>query len=201
MESPPPLPAPVKSSLSVGKIFLFIFAAFGALSVLALIGMFALADMQDSPATPTVRGSDAVAEPRVGVTSWSDVARSSSGFTPADIEARCRISGLEYYALARDGRLEGRATEAQLEQMEARGIKIYRAKIRKNTDVVFVISIIQAPRAFTPAEANEVLGILSPSTPVAVYGRFIYCNAGRPDPRGRGDEVIWMTPEALFGSL
>jgi len=37
---------------------------------------------------------------------------------------------------------------------------------------------------------------------VAVNGRFIYCFAGRPDPKGStGDDVIWMTPQALFDSL
>lgn len=81
------------------------------------------------------------------------------------------------------------------------GVKVYRAKIRKKNDVVFIISIIEAPRDFSSSQAEEVLSMLAPSTPAAVHGRFIYCNAGRPDPRGRGDEVIWMTPKELYDSL
>ena len=188
METPPPLPSPAKSGLGAGKIVLIAFAAIGALAVLALVGLYVLGSLADDAGSPLANAS-------------APVFRPTAGFTPADIEARCRASRLEYHALGGDSRLWGRANEQQQERLEAMGIKVYRAKIRKKYDVVFIISIIEAPGDFTSSQAKEVIGMLAPSTPVAVHGRFIYCNAGRPDPRGRGDEVIWMTPKELYEAL
>jgi len=118
METPPPLPAQTKSGSGAGKVVLIVFATFGVFAALAFVGLFTLGIMEGSASVRSV------------------------GFTPADIEARCRASGLDYHALARDSRLEGRASELQREQLESKGIKIYRAKIRKKSDVVFIISII-----------------------------------------------------------
>lgn len=178
MAIPPPLPSSAKPALGAGKIVLIVFASIGALAALAFVGLYALGSLAN------------------GVGATQDV-----GFTPADIEARCRQHRLDYHALARDGSLLGRASEAHQERLAAMGVKVYRAKIRKKNDVVFIISIIEAPRDFSSSQAEEVLSMLAPSTPAAVHGRFIYCNAGRPDPRGRGDEVIWMTPKELYDSL
>jgi hypothetical protein len=100
-----------------------------------------------------------------------------------------------------DIQLSGRASEAQREKLAADGIKVYRAKISKRSNVVYIISIIEAPRPFSSGQAKEVLEMLTPSTPVAVSGRYIYCNAGRPDPRSMSDEVIWMPPQELYESL
>ena len=188
METPPPLPSPAKSGLGTGKIALIVFAAIGALAVLAFVGLYILGSLADGAGSRSANAS-------------APAFRPTAGFTPAEIEARCRASGLDYHALGRDGRLLDRASEEHQEQLAAKGIKVYRAKIRKKYDVVFIISIIEAPRDFTSSQAKEVVGMLAPSTPVAVHGRFIYCNAGRPDPRGRGDEVIWMTPQELFNAL
>ncbi len=79
---------------------------------------------------------------------------------------------------------------------------MYRIKIRKRHEVVFIVSVIESPRDFSSSEAKEVLAAVAPPTPVAVNGRFIYCFAGRPDPKGStGDDVIWMTPQDLYESL
>jgi hypothetical protein len=187
METPPPLPSSNKPGMGAGKIVLIVFASIGALTVLALIGFYVLGSLA-GVADTSLAGAPS-ARP------------ASVGFTPQAIEERCRRSGLDYHALGRDSRLLERASEAHQEQLEAMGVKVYRAKIRKKYDVVYIISIIEAPRDFSAAQAKEVLGMLAPSTPVAVHGRFIYCNAGRPDPRGRGDDVIWMTPQELYESL
>jgi hypothetical protein len=189
MSMPPPLPVQPKPGVSTAKVLLIIFGSVAAVVVLALAGLFVLGRAVTDTSV-TVRGE-----------SYSGGRPASVSFTPGAIEARCRASGLDYHALARDSRLEGRATEAQREQLEAKGIKIYRAKIRKKSDVVYIISIIESPRDFTSSQAKEILEILEPATPVAVHGKFIYCNAGRPDPKGRGDEIIWMTPQALFEAL
>lgn len=186
---PPPLPVQPKASVSTAKVLLIVFSSVAAVVVLALAGLFMLGLAGVDTGDATASESSSGGRP------------ASVSFTPRDIEARCRASGLDYHALARDSRLEGRATEAQREQLEAKGIKIYRAKIRKKSDVVYIISIIESPRDFTSSQAKEILEILDPATPVAVHGKFIYCNAGRPDPKGRGDEIIWMTPQALFDSL
>lgn len=178
METPPPLPSSAKPGLGAGKIVLIVFASLGALLVLALVGLYAL-------------GSSAN-----GVGSTQDV-----GFAPADIEARCRQNGLEYYAGESSSRLWSRANEQQQERLKALGIKLYRVKIRKKYDVVYIVSVIEAPRDFTPSLAKEVLEVLAPATPVAINGRFIYCFAGRPDPRGKGDEIIWMKPQQMFEAL
>ena len=178
MDTPPPLPPSNQPGMGAGKIFLIVFAAIGALLVFAFVGLYALGSLADSAGSSQ-----------------------TVGFTPADIEARCRQHRLDYHALGGDSRLLGRANEQQQERLEAMGVKVYRAKIRKKYDVVYIISIIEAPRDFSSSQAKEVLSMLAPSTPVAVHGRFIYCNAGRPDPRGRGDEVIWMTPQELYDSL
>lgn len=188
METPPPLPSPAKPGLGAGKIVLIVFAAIGALAVLAFVGLYILGSLTDGAGSPSANAS-------------APAFRPTAGFTPADIEARCRASRLEYHALGGDSRLWGRANEQQQERLEAMGIKVYRAKIRKKYDVVFIISIIEAPRDFSSSQAKEVLGMLAPATPVAVHDRFIYCNAGRPDPRGHGDEIIWMTPQELFNAL
>lgn len=187
MSLPPPLP--VKSGTSPAKVFLIVFGSLAGVVTLAVAGLFVygLAGDSHEASTGAGLGSSRRAVP--------------VSFTPQNIEERCRRSGLEYYALARDSRLSGRASEAQQEKLAADGIKVYRAKISKKSDVVYVISIIEAPRAFSSDQANEVLEMLAPSTPVAVSGRYIYCNAGRPDPRGRGDEVIWMPPQELYESL
>jgi hypothetical protein len=190
MEMPPPLPSPAKSGLGAGKIVLIVFATIGVLALLAVVGLYILGSLADANGSPSSRTA-----------SPAPTFRLTGGFTPADIEARCRASGLDYHALGRDSRLLDRASEEHQEQLAAKGIKVYRAKIRKKYDVVFIISIIEAPRDFTSSQAKEILGMLAPSTPVAVHGRFIYCNAGRPDPRGRGDEVIWMTPKELYEAL
>jgi hypothetical protein len=189
MSTPPPLQGQPKPGVSTAKVLLIVFGSVAAAAVLALAGLFVLglaAADTDAPADgePSSRGRPA-----------------SAGFTPQALEARCRARGLDYHALSRDGRLLDRATEAQQEQLEAKGIKVYRVKIRKKYDVVYIISVIEAPRDFTSSQAKEMLEILDPATPVAVHGRFIYCNAGRPDPKGRADEIIWMTPQALFEAL
>jgi len=190
METPPPLPSPAKSGQGAGKNILLVFTTIVALVMLALVGLYILGSLADGNVSPSS-----------GVAAPTPAFLPSGGFTPADIEARCRAAGLDYHALARDSRLLDRASEEHQEQLAAKGIKVYRAKIRKKSDVVYIISIIEAPRDFTSAEAKEILEMLAPSTPVAVHGRFIYCNAGRPDPRGRGDEVIWMTPKELYEAL
>ena len=187
MSLPPPFP--VKSGTSTAKVFLIVFGSLAGVVTLAVAGLFVygLAGDSHEASTGAGLGSSGRAVP--------------VSFTPQNIEERCRRSGLEYYALARDSRLSGRASEAQQEKLAADGIKVYRAKISKKSDVVYVISIIEAPRAFSSDQAKEVLEMLAPSTPVAVSGRYISCNAGRPDPRGRGDEVIWMPPQELYESL
>ena len=187
MSLPPPLP--VKSGTSPAKVFWIAFGSLAGIVTLAVAGLIVYDLAGDSQDDSTAAGLGAVGR------------AVSVSFTPQDIEERCRRSGLEYYALARDSRLSGRASEAQQEKLAADGIKVYRAKISKKSDVVYVISIIEAPRAFSSDQAKEVLEMLAPSTPVAVSGRYIYCNAGRPDPRGRGDEVIWMPPQELYESL
>lgn len=186
METPPPLPSKPKSGMGAGKIVLIVFAAIGTLALLAFLGLFILGSMAGRD------GSASATAPSFRLT---------GGFTPADIEARCRAGRLDYHALGGDSRLWGRANEQQQERLEAMGIKVYRAKIRKGSDVVYIISIVESPRDFSSSQAKEVLRMLAPSTPVAVHGRFIYCNAGRPDPRGRVDEIIWMTPQELFSAL
>jgi hypothetical protein len=186
MGSPPPLPTQPKQGMGVAKVLLIVFGSIAAMGVLLVIGLFAAGFSMDEP------------EEARGVQVSRPV---SVSFTPKDIEERCRRNGLDYHALARDSRLSDRASESQQEQLKDNGIKIYRAKIRKKSDVVYIISIIEAPSDFRLSQAKEVLEMLAPSTPVAVSGRYIYCNAGRPDPRGRGDEVIWMTPQDLYESL
>ena len=190
MDTPPPLPSTSKPGMGAGKIVLIVFASIGALAVLAFVGLYALGSL----------AGGAGASPD-GATSVRPAFSFAGGFTPADIEARCRQHRLDYHALGGDSRLLGRANEQQQERLEAMGVKVYRAKIRKKYDVVYIISIIEAPRDFSSSQAKEVLSMLAPSTPVAVHGRFIYCNAGRPDPKGRGDEVIWMTPQELYEAL
>jgi hypothetical protein len=186
METPPPLPTQPKQGSSVVKVLLIVFASVVTLGVLLIVGLLVGGAMMEAP------------EDAQGV----KLSRPASvSFTPQDIEERCRKRGLDYHALARDSRLSDRASEGQQEQLKAKGIKIYRAKIRRKSDVIYIVSVIEAPRDFSSSQAKEVLEMLAPPTPVAVSGRYIYCNAGRPDPRGRGDEVIWMTPQELYESL
>lgn len=179
MDTPPPLPVRPKQGTSAAKVLLIIFGSIAGLGVLAFVGLFLLG--------------------LIGTA--MEGGQSSVNFTPQSIEARCRARGLEYYAGESSNRLWSRATEQQQEQLEARGIKMYRIKIRKRHEVVFILSVIESPRDFSSSEAKEVLAAVAPPTPVAVNGRYIYCFAGRPDTRARGDEVIWITPQELFDSL
>ena len=173
---PPPLPSPAKSGPSAGKVILIVFAAFVGLALLAFAGIKFIGGAGDANGT--------------------------ASFSPSDIEARCRAAGLQYYAGDSSNRLWSRANERQQERLEAMGIKLYRIKIRKNSDVVYILSVIEAPSDFSSTQAREVLAIIAPPTPVAINGRYIYCYAGRPDPKGStGDEVIWMTPQELYESL
>lgn len=173
---PPPLPSPAKSGLGAGKVILIVFAAFAGLAMLAFVGIKFIGGAGE--------------------------ANGSASFAPSDIEARCRAAGLQYYAGDSSNRLWSRANERQQERLEAMGIKLYRIKIRKNSDVIFILSVIEAPSDFSSAQAREVLAIIAPPTPVAIKGRYIYCYAGRPDPKGStGDDVIWMTPRELYESL
>lgn len=173
---PPPLPSPAKSGPSAGRVFLIVFAAFVGLALLAFAGLKFIGGTGE--------------------------ANGSASFIPSDIEARCRAAGLQYHAGESSNRLWSRATEQQQEQLEARGIKLYSIKIRKNSDVVYILSVIEAPSDFSSAQAREVLAVIAPPTPVAINGRYIYCYAGRPDPKGStGDDVIWMTPRELYESL
>jgi hypothetical protein len=187
MSLPPPLP--VKSGTSSAKVVWIAFGSLAGIVTLALAGLIVYGLAGDSQDDSTAAGLRAVGQ------------AVPANFTPQDIEERCRRSGLEYYALARDSRLSGRASEAQQEKLAADGIKVYRAKISKRSNVVYIISIIEAPRPFSSGQAKEVLEMLAPSTPVAISGRYIYCNAGRPDPRSMSDEVIWMPPQELYESL
>ncbi len=182
MSLPPPLPT--KSGPSPAKVFWIVFGSLAGVALLAGVGLFVLGLAGGALDSSAGGGRPA-----------------SVRFTPKDVEARCRASGLEYYAGESSNRLWSRATEQQQEQLEARGIKMYRIKIRKRHEVVFIVSVIESPREFSSSEAKEVLAAVAPPTPVAVSGRYIYCFAGRPDTRARGDEVIWITPQEFFDSL
>jgi hypothetical protein len=173
---PPPLPSPAKSVPSAGKVILIVFAAFAGLALLAFAGIKFIGGAGE--------------------------ANGSASFSPSDIEARCRAAGLQYYAGDGSNRLWDRANEQQQERLKAMGIKLYRIKIRKKYDVVYILSVIEAPSDFSSAQAREVLEIIAPPTPVAINGRYIYCYAGRPDPKGStGNDVIWMTPQEFYESL
>jgi hypothetical protein len=173
---PPPLPSPAKSGPSAGKVILIVFAAFVGLVLLAFAGIKFIGGTGE--------------------------ANGPASFSPSDIEARCSAAGLQYYAGASSGRLWDRANEQQQERLKAMGIKLYRIKIRKKYDVVYILSVIEAPSDFSSSQAKEVLEVIAPPTPVAISGRYIYCYAGRPDPKGStGDDVIWMTPQELYESL
>jgi hypothetical protein len=190
MDTPPPLPVRPKQGTSAVKVIFIVFGSLAGVVVLALAGLFVLGLTGADTYTPMNGEPSSHGRP------------ASVGFTPQSVEARCRDRGLEYYAGESSNRLWSRATEQQQEELEARGIKMYRIKIRKRYDVVFILSVIESPRDFSSSEAKEVLAAVAPPTPVAVNGRFIYCFAGRPDPKGStGDDVIWMTPQALFDSL
>jgi hypothetical protein len=213
MDTPPPLPSSVKSGWSTGKVILVAFVLFGALALLAVIGLVALGGLGaevESRGTrveqPLVTPQPAPVVPRTVTpqprpTPTVPAARQLSSFTPADIEARCRLRRLEYEPLGSDSHLLSRAKPGQEDRLDDMGVKVYRIKIRKGYDVVFGISVIEARTNFTQAQVDEIMEILAPVTPVEIHGRFIYCNAFRPDVRALGDEVIPMTPRELYDSL
>ncbi len=190
MSLPPPLPAPVKAGASPAKVFWIVFGSLAGAVLLAVAGFFVLG------LTGGARDSAAGGE-----SSFSG-RPASVRFAPKDIEERCRAAGLQYYAGESSNRLWSRANEQQQERLEAMGIKLYRIKIRKKSDVVYIISVIEAPSDFSSSQAKEILEIIAPPTPVAISGRYLYCFAARPDPKGgSGDDVIWMTPQQLFEAL